>query len=167
MSDEHQHHKVNYLAIFILLCVCTLISAGFDVFKSSMTKPVLITLVMAVAACKATFVLLYFMHVRFETAWKYVLLTPTMVLALALPFALAPDMAFHYYNVIVPQSYVIAEEAHHGSAHHGDGKTGIHPVTKQPEGDHPEAVHSEGEKSKTESQHSDVEKSKEGHHDSK
>jgi cytochrome c oxidase subunit 4 len=124
MSDEHAHgeaHHINYFGIFMLLCVCTVFSVAFDVFQDSMSRAVLVVLVLAVAVCKATFVLLYFMHIKFEAAWKYVLLAPTSVLALALPFALAPDISFHYYNVIVPQSYAIEgekEASHHSAAPH-------------------------------------------------
>lgn len=127
MSDEqhgeHEHHAVNYTAIFGLLCVCTGLSIVFDVSKESMSKPVLILLILGVALCKATFVLLYFMHIRFERAWKYVLLAPTAVLACALPFALAPDIAFHYYNVIVPQGETYAAD-HAGHASGGHGASG-------------------------------------------
>lgn len=141
MSDEHNHgeermgefgpdetladlahHHVNYTAIFILLCVCTGLSWGFDIAKDSLTYPTLIVLVLGVAVCKATFVLLYFMHIRFERAWKYVLLAPTAVLACALPFALAPDIAFHYYNVSAPQRDLEAAEhdAHAAPGHATD-----------------------------------------------
>lgn len=102
MSDAH--HKINYFIIFIALCVCTLISVGVDAFKSDLGRIALVFLVMSVALAKALFVLLYFMHIKFEGPWKYVLLAPTLVLAMALPFALAPDITYHYYRVLVPQT---------------------------------------------------------------
>lgn len=124
MSDEHnhahEHHSVNYTAIFGLLCVCTVLSIGFDLLKEEMSYPVLLTLILGVAVCKATFVLLYFMHIKFERAWKYVLLAPTAVLACALPFALMPDISFHYYLVAAPQLETeINHEDGHGGAHGG------------------------------------------------
>ena len=123
MSDEHnsdhEHHAVNYTAIFALLCGCTLASIGFDWYKDDFSKPTLVMLILGVAMCKATFVLLYFMHIKFERAWKYVLLAPTAVLACALPFALAPDIAFHYYLVAAPQRDVKAAE--HGGEHAAPG----------------------------------------------
>jgi len=135
MSDEHAHdsHHVNYRTIFIALCICTLLSIAFDLGKDVLSRYLLVTLVLAVAVCKATFVLLYFMHIKFEAGWKYVLLAPTMVLACALPFALAPDMAFHYYFVAVPQSIAAAEvaaagadhrDAHGADSHAGDQHAG-------------------------------------------
>lgn len=130
-GHEHEHHSVNYTAIFGVLCVCTLLSIGFDLAKKELSYSVLLVLVLAVALCKATFVLLYFMHIKFERAWKYVLLAPTAVLACALPFALAPDIAFHYYNVMVPQGLIEAGEhgsehgtTEHGAVDHGAGEHG-------------------------------------------
>ena len=147
MSDEHnhehEHHAVNYTAIFMVLCVCTGFSIVFDLFKDSMPRAALVVLILGVAVCKASFVLLYFMHIKFETAWKYVLLAPTAVLACALPFALAPDIAFHYYNVIVPQGLV--EAAEHGTGHGhtdhalpGHGKDENHAKHDDHQAAHPE-----------------------------
>ncbi len=136
MSDEHnhehEHHSVNYTAIFALLCVCTVLSIGFDLAKEELSKPVLIVLILGVAMCKATFVLLYFMHIKFERAWKYVLLAPTAVLACALPFALAPDISFHYYLVAAPQLEAAAT-AHGDAGHAAEGHA--------PEAAHDEAAH--------------------------
>jgi cytochrome c oxidase subunit 4 len=140
MSDEHnndsghEHHAVNYTAIFGLLCVCTVLSIGFDLAKESLSKPVLIFLILGVAVCKASFVLLYFMHIKFERGWKYVLLAPTAVLACALPFALAPDIAFHYYNVIVPQGLIAAEDQQVTHDHPGS-PTSVHGDLKHTMGD--------------------------------
>jgi cytochrome c oxidase subunit IV len=67
------------------------------------------------------FVMLYFMHLKFEGKWKYVLLAPTMVLALAIIAALTPDIGLHYYDVQVPQQKVSATAHGHGpSAESGD-----------------------------------------------
>ncbi|MDB5385498.1 MAG: hypothetical protein JWM11_1144 [Planctomycetaceae bacterium] len=137
MSDEHAHdaHHVNYTGIFVLLCICTALSIVFDVGKPYLSRAALLILVLGVATTKATFVLLYFMHIKFETGWKYVLLAPTMVLACCVPFALAPDIAYHYYEVIVPQSYVMAEEhvEGHGAAAHSPVE---HKAESDTHGDH-------------------------------
>lgn len=128
--DEHEHHAVNYTLIFGFLCVCTLLSIIFDLLKEQLAYPVLLVLIMGVAVSKATFVLLYFMHIKFERAWKYVLLAPTAVLACALPFALAPDIAFHYYNVAAPQREIAAAEHHgapgHATEGHGEAAHAVH-----------------------------------------
>lgn len=102
-GDHGAHPHVNYFAIFIALCVCTLLSIVFDLFKSESLKWVIIALVMAVACAKAMFVLRYFMHLKFEGNWKFIVLLPTTILAIGLIFALAPDVALHYYEPDVPQ----------------------------------------------------------------
>lgn len=123
MSDEHDSHHVNYTAIFGVLCVLTLLSIIADVTKSRLGAVALASVVMGVAVFKATCVLLYFMHIRFEGPWKYILLAPTTVLAMALPFTLAPDISFHYYTVQVPQTLedYPSREAVTGPGGHGIG----------------------------------------------
>ena len=109
MADSHKHH-VNYLLIFIALCVCTLISILTDVVEIR-SRLVLAVLVLAVASAKALFVLTYFMHLKFEGAWKFVLLAPTTILAIGLPLALLPDIGVHYYISEAPQDGVFTEQA--------------------------------------------------------
>ena len=78
MSDTHHNHHVNYFLIFLALCVCTALSVVFDVAKESINSGVLLLfLVFGVAVAKALFVLVYFMHLKFEGRWKYILLAPT------------------------------------------------------------------------------------------
>jgi cytochrome c oxidase subunit 4 len=118
MADEHASHHVNYLMIFIMLCVCTLLSIISDVVPIDRTKPLnnlfLIVLVLAIATAKALFVLVYFMHLKFEGKWKFILLAPTVILAIGLPLALYPDIGVHYYTIAVPQ----AEETPSAAGHH-------------------------------------------------
>ena len=98
---HHEPHHVNYTAIFIALCVCTALSVLFDVVP--LNRRFVAVAVLAVAVAKAQFVMRYFMHLKFEGAWKYVLLLPTAILACGLPLALAPDIGLHYYTQEVPQ----------------------------------------------------------------
>lgn len=132
MSDEHaalpaaehvvheeHHHYVNYWAIFGALCVLTFISYMADELGN---KGVVLTfIVLAVAVAKALFVMMYFMHLKFEGQWKFVLLAPTIILAMAIPAALMPDIGSHYYDYDVPQLREKAEpaEAGHGTTGHG------------------------------------------------
>jgi len=107
MSDEHTHQHANYLRIFIFLCICTALSWFFDELQARKiieTKAFIATAVLAVAVAKALFVMAYFMHLKFEGKWKYVLLAPTIILAMGLPLALLPDVGVHYYTVDVPQT---------------------------------------------------------------
>lgn len=131
MSDSHGAHRVNYMVVFFALCGFTALSVLFDVvdIKDSRVAGlsgyvVLIVLVLAVATAKALCVMMFFMHLKFEGNWKYVLLAPTTILALGLPLALLPDVGLHYYTLDVPQTNVVshahaAEEAGRGKSGHG------------------------------------------------
>ena len=110
MADQQSHHA-PYFIIYFVLCCLTLISALTDVVHIP-SKALLIVIVFSVAAAKALFVMTYFMHLKFEGRWKYVLLTPTIILAMGLPMALMPDIGLHYYTVQVPQ-WENAEHASH------------------------------------------------------
>jgi cytochrome c oxidase subunit IV len=44
------------------------------------------------------------MHLKFEGKWKFLLLSPTIILAIGLPLALLPDVGEHYYTLDVPQN---------------------------------------------------------------
>lgn len=135
MADEHtagEHdagaHHVNYLKIFVFLCICTLVSVVFDLVPLS--RGVVAVLVLAVAVAKAQFVMRFFMHLKFEGNWKYVLLLPTVILACGIPLALAPDIGMHYYTQETPQVHVIGqasgghgtEAAHETETPHEDGE---------------------------------------------
>ena len=115
MSDDHP--SPNYLAVFGALCVLTGVSwlldeaNGWGWFN---TKALLVTLVLAVAVAKALFVVVYFMHLKFEGRWKYVLLMPTAILAMGFPIALAPDLSMDYYESDTQQQRYV-------DRHGGDG----------------------------------------------
>jgi cytochrome c oxidase subunit 4 len=47
--------------------------------------------------------MVYFMHLKFEGQWKFVILTPTTILAMGLIIALVPDLSMHYYTPDSPQ----------------------------------------------------------------
>lgn len=120
--DDHNTHHVNYLLIFLTLCVCTGLSVAFDVLHFD--KPVTIVLVFSVAVAKALCVMMFFMHLKFEGNWKYVLLAPTTILAIGLPLALMPDIGVSYYTTTAPQAHDWGQEfqtfeaAHHASGDH-------------------------------------------------
>ncbi|MCX7397016.1 MAG: cytochrome C oxidase subunit IV family protein [Planctomycetales bacterium] len=116
--DDHSTHHVNYLAIFFVLCGCTALSVIFDVLH--MPKPVTIVLVLAVACAKAMCVMMYFMHLKFEGNWKYVLLAPTTILSIGLPLALFPDIGRSYYISVAPQTGVWAPEISDFESHEAE-----------------------------------------------
>lgn len=138
VSHGHEHefhsHGKLYFTIFLVLCGFTAISIVADVFRSFIpNRIVLVGIVLAVAVAKALCVMMIFMHLKFERAWKYLLLAPTFILACTIPFALAPDIGLHYYVQTAPQiaEYEAGGGDHsgeeNGSAGHG-GEHGGHPA---------------------------------------
>lgn len=118
--DSHPH--VRYWMVFVALCICTAISAGLDLVE--LPASFLVFGVLAVATAKALFVMTYFMHLKFEGRWKFIILMPTAILAVGLMVALAPDMAMHYYEYDVMQSKLVKQEVPHGAGHgagHSEG----------------------------------------------
>ena len=123
-SHEHSHGHPNYFLILIALCMFTGISILTDVIH--LPYAVKVVAVLSVATCKALCVMAWFMHLKFERAWKYVLLAPTTILALGLPLALMPDVGEHYYTQEVPQledyaEHKVREAAHHSGSAEGGG----------------------------------------------
>ena len=123
-AHEESHPHINYFGVFLALCVCTALSVAFDLIE--MTPALLVFAVLAVAVAKASFVMTYFMHLKFEGRWKFLILLPTAILAVGLMIALAPDMAMHYYSYNVPQTKMVASsEGHgHGDDHEHEGEDG-------------------------------------------
>lgn len=107
-SPEHDLHHVNYVGVFIALCIFTALSVGFDLISFE-NKAVTAVIVLAIAAAKASCVLLFFMHLKFEGGWKYLVLAPTTILALGLPMALWPDIGTNYYPSSAPQAQWLEE----------------------------------------------------------
>jgi cytochrome c oxidase subunit 4 len=97
-SSSHAHP--NYLGVFVVLCGLTALSVAADVAGGSMGKMTIALVVLAVATAKALFVMLYFMHLKYEGAWKYALLAPTIILAAGIIVALAAEFGAHYYEML-------------------------------------------------------------------
>ena len=53
---------------------------------------------MVLAITKAFLVGWYFMHLKFEGRWVYLLLVPACLMAIIVVTGLAPDMAFHQHG---------------------------------------------------------------------
>ena len=122
--SEHEHHESHgaaYFRVFLALCAFTAISVAADIIHLP-SKVMLGAIVLAVAVAKALCVMMFFMHLKFERAWKYLLLAPTIILAAALPISLRPDIGETYYVADVPQIRDYAE--HEASEHHADHDAG-------------------------------------------
>jgi cytochrome c oxidase subunit 4 len=120
MTDEHHaSHGAAYFAVFIALCCFTAASWVADIIHLE-NRTLLAAIVLAIATAKALCVMMYFMHLKFERAWKYLLLAPTFILAAGMMMALVPDIGRHYYTVDAPQVHEYEAEQKLGSDHVGE-----------------------------------------------
>lgn len=91
-SATHGHTmEKTYYKVFFGLLVFTVVT--FLVAENFQNKTAKIFAAMTIASVKASLVAMYFMHLKFEGRWKWVLLAPTVVLAIVMICALLPDIA--------------------------------------------------------------------------
>jgi len=105
MSDSHDHagHPTGglgkYIAVFAALCGLTVISfLTYHLFHD--TPHVCWAVMMAVSCTKAMLVITFFMHLKWEANWKYVLTIPASLMAIFLMVTLVPDVGerTRYYS---------------------------------------------------------------------
>src|SRR5258708_7336520 len=94
--DDHGMHGGvgKYIYVFIALCVLT--GCSFFTYSSAWpfheTPQVGWAFMMAVSCTKAMLVILFFMHVKYEANWKYVLTIPAGFMSIFLTLMLVPDV---------------------------------------------------------------------------
>jgi cytochrome c oxidase subunit IV len=134
----HEHHGPGlgqYLAVFAALCILT--GASFFTYSSMWpfhNEPKITwTFMMAVSCTKAMLVILFFMHVKYEAGWKYVLTVPAAFMSVFLILALVPDVGLrsHWFseerilNMAEPRKAPKPGLSSHEDSHEsGDSKKG-------------------------------------------
>lgn len=104
--DEDDHSGVGkYIYVFAVLCVLTAASfwtyADWPVTWPYHRQPAVgWAFMLAVACTKAMLVILFFMHVKYEASWKYVLTIPPAIMSLLLMCALVPDIGKRFDTAI-------------------------------------------------------------------
>ena len=93
-SRSHKSHHGVFVTVFVMLCVLTAMS--FWIANSALMDNPIVgwTAMMAVSICKALLVILFFMHLWWERAWKYVLTIPALIMACLLVVLLVPDVGY-------------------------------------------------------------------------
>lgn len=86
MAERHP----NYMAIFRLLCILTVVEIGFTFLP--LGKFAIGVLLVTAAVSKAVLVALYFMHLRFEVKTLSLIAFTPMVICVFLVFMLLPDL---------------------------------------------------------------------------
>lgn len=101
--EEHTEHHGNlglFVMVFIGLILLTITS--FGIANSPLMDNPLVGWVgmMTVSVCKALMVILFFMHLKWEANWKYVLTIPASIMSVFLILMLVPDVGerFNYYS---------------------------------------------------------------------
>ena len=96
-SEEHADHGGLgvYLAVFLALCFLTACSfwTYSDYWPKSLdSDSIKRTFMMAVSCLKALLVALFFMHLKWEANWKWVLTVPASMMSIFLMLMLVPDI---------------------------------------------------------------------------
>ena len=128
--DEHQGGTIKtYLGVFVALCLLTTCSflTYFDIWRDHFSAHTGWAFMMAVSCTKAMLVILFFMHLKYEANWKYVLTVPAAFMSLFLALMLVPDVGLrsrraseerkHYMAVQVDRS---SESGHSAAEHETD-----------------------------------------------
>ena len=100
-GHDYQSHgsTSKFLAVFGALLVLTAISFIVGSNEAIMsTKQVGWTIMMAVSCAKAMLVMLFFMHLKWEANWKYVLTVPASIMAIFFLLMLFPDVMYRTHN---------------------------------------------------------------------
>ncbi|MCE9524832.1 MAG: cytochrome C oxidase subunit IV family protein [Planctomycetales bacterium] len=140
-QDDHEHdaggHDAGghggvgkYIAVFIALCVLTAISylVGNSATLREKTPGIMWAMMMAVSCAKASLVILFFMHLKWEANWKYVLTVPASIMSVFLMLMLIPDIGLRtrwyaeerWLYAPVPGEKHEGHEAAHEAAHEAD-----------------------------------------------
>lgn len=146
MSDQtNDHHDAHhddeshggyglYITVFIALCVLTSFSflTYFDFWRSNVSVGVSRAFMMAVSCTKALLVILFFMHLKWEASWKWVLTIPASIMSVFLMAMLIPDVGLRMRNASEHRMIHAAERPevtevlvndHAADGHDDDGHT--------------------------------------------
>jgi len=126
--DAHQGGTIKtYLAVFVALCVLTTCSflTYFDIWREHFSAHTGWAFMMAVSCTKAMLVILFFMHLKYEANWKYVLTVPAAFMSLFLALMLVPDVGLRGRRASEERRHYMAvpagrtSDAEHSATEHG------------------------------------------------
>lgn len=91
-EDHAKSHKGIFITVFVMLCALTALSFWIANSHLMDNKVVGWASMMAVSVAKAMLVIMFFMHLWWERAWKYVLTIPAFIMGVLLVLLLVPDV---------------------------------------------------------------------------
>lgn len=126
--SDHEHGSFStYISVFVALLVLTAISYWLGNSSIKDTAPASAWAgMMAVSTAKAMLVILFFMHLKWEANWKYVLTIPCMMMSVFLVCMLIPDVGLRikrYSEERIVHASMVHREATHGAAAHPEHAT--------------------------------------------
>ena len=98
---EHGHGSTGlYLSVTGALMVLTLGSflTYWPTFRETVPLQARWLFMMAIAVTKASLVMLFFMHLKWEANWKWILTVPASLMSLLLVLALVPDVGLRFMD---------------------------------------------------------------------
>ncbi len=134
--DDHEPHGVGlYIFVFVALCVLTTMSflTYSDLWRLYVSSEVSRVFMMAVSCTKAMLVIMFFMHLKWEANWKWVLTVPASMMSMLLICALIPDIGLRMRHASHERMIHAAEQPPE-SEHEAEDQDG-------PEADSPEIGH--------------------------
>lgn len=97
-GDDNDVHAKNLAPVFVVVfaMLCALTGLSFWVAHSHLMDNRLVGwgAMMAVSVAKAMLVIMFFMHLWWERAWKYILTIPALIMGVLLVVLLIPDIGF-------------------------------------------------------------------------
>jgi cytochrome c oxidase subunit 4 len=102
VDHPHGDPRPIYRRVWAILLVFTILEYIYAATFAEAPFFKLVVGLMAMAVIKATFVGMYFMHLKYEQKWVYFLLVPAAILATVLITALCPDIALRSEAEIAP-----------------------------------------------------------------
>lgn len=120
--EEHSHTGL-FMMVFVALCALTTISflTYFDWWRESVSVEMSRLVMMAVSCTKAMLVIMFFMHLKWEANWKWVLTAPVIFMSALLVMALVPDVGLRMRHASHDRMIYAAERPAEEEAH-ADGK---------------------------------------------
>jgi cytochrome c oxidase subunit 4 len=117
LPHDHGDHGGNAKYIFVFFALCVLTTMSFFTYSSYWPwhdEPAVGRMFMTAVSCtKAMLVILFFMHVKYEANWKYVLTIPASIMSVFLCLALVPDIGARVNGLFGYQGRYSAERNEH------------------------------------------------------
>lgn len=91
------HAPAPYLKVFVYLLLLTVAEYFYAMAASrfGIPFPLLVLGLVVMALTKAVLVAMYFMHLKYEGRWVYLMVVPACLMAVILVVALVPDIGMH------------------------------------------------------------------------